>query len=641
MPVGGFRVGITHHSRFACLGRYVLAVLALLGIMTTASALAETRVALVIGNGQYDRLGKLPNPENDAKDIAAALRGMKFQVVDGIDLSGRAFRRAVSEFSRLARDADIALFYYSGHGLQFQSENYLIPVDAELDYELALNETMALDDVIRSLSGAKTSLIYIDACRSFPIEDTFLAEGNERISVIGGLAKPDPDEINNSFVGFSASAGKTASDGSGRNSPFTSAMLEYLPQRGLDVNVMFSEVIDRVRTATEGAQVPQGFNGIAGRLLLVEAEQPTSPPDEPTAAERDFDRAARFDTIQGYLAFLSAHPGGLYAELAKARISQLEQAEADRPKQPDLVPDPAPPDRPTDAEQPTEPSPPDAVALAAQCDAAAADPYDPDRVGPGVAASSLDADVALVACREAIEAAGETVAARLIYQLGRAQEKAGDIAGARQSYETASASSVEAKSALARFLREGAGGSLSLERAATMFSEAAEGGSISAMYFYARMFETGQGKINKDEEAASDWYKRSAEADYPPALNNLGAMYRDGRGVAKNMTRAMQLFDRARARHFPSAAYNLAWLLDVADGVSRNSKQSAQYFVEALASRDPRFVEALQNNGRFLSVETRLALQQALKDAGFYSGGVDGKFGPATNRAIALAGGQE
>jgi uncharacterized protein len=160
------------------------------------------------------------------------------------------------------------------------------------------------------------------------------------------------------------------------------------------------------------------------------------------------------------------------------------------------------------------------------------------------------------------------------------------------------------------------------------------------MTAYGRLFETGGGRIAKDEEQAADWYKRAADRDFPPALHYLANMYRDGRGVAKNTPRAMQLYDRARTRGMASSAYNLAWVLDVADGVARNSKQSAQYFIEALASHQAVFVEFLQRDGKQLSAETRRALQQALKDGGHYTGTIDGAFGPGTNRAIASAGGQ-
>ena len=301
----------------------------MLFLALTSGAFAEARVALVIGNGQYERLGRLPNPANDASDMAAMLRGLGFQVVEGTDLGGRAFRRAISEFSRLARGADVALFYYSGHGLQFRSENYLIPVDAELDYELALGETIQLNDVIQALAGADTALVYIDACRSFPLDGTFLAQANERIAVVNGLARPNLSDGSRTFVGFSALPGKTASDGIGRNSPFTAAMLEFLPARGLDLNDVFDQVTDRVRIATAGSQVPQSFlSGGAGSLTLLAGDVAVASGNagDTTIEERDYDRASRLDTIQSYRAFLAVYPGGLYAQFAKGRMEELENA---------------------------------------------------------------------------------------------------------------------------------------------------------------------------------------------------------------------------------------------------------------------------------------------------------------------------
>jgi TPR repeat protein len=275
-----------------------------------------------------------------------------------------------------------------------------------------------------------------------------------------------------------------------------------------------------------------------------------------------------------------------------------------------------------------------------RCDELAGDPYDIDRTGDGVLLKDLDADGAIDACSEAITASADAAPARLHYQLGRANQAAGNLDAAMAAYELASSGSAEAKSQIGYILRDGLDGSLNVTRAAALFAEAAEAGSVSGMTGYARAFEVGLGDVRVNEETASDWYKRAAEENYPLALHALANMYRDGRGVAENMQRAMQLYDRARARGLPSSAYNLAWLLDVAEGVGRNSRQAAEYFMDALASHEERFVEALQRDGKQLSAETRRALQQALKDGGFYAGAIDGSFGPETNRAIAAAGGQ-
>lgn len=609
----------------------VLLTLALMFAAGSASAEENRKVALVIGNSQYAELSSLPNPANDARDIAAALGGMGFTVMLGVDKDEDGFAQLLDDFGTSAQGASVALFFYAGHGLQLESENYLIPVDAKLDTRLALKrETFPLDDIMESMAGAEVSLIFVDACRSFPIEGTFFATGKERVVRVNG---PAPVEARrNSFIGFSASPGQVALDGSTANSPFASAMLEFLPKSGLEVSTMFAEVSSRVRDSTRGAQVPQSWANLAQPLMLQPPEREQVADNGPSAEERAYLLAREVGTEAAYIAFIARYPGGFYTELAKAELAKL-QAKPFEPQQPSSEPPPEPEPEP-------EPPKVDVTALVARCDELGGDSYDVDRVGDGVATEDLDADAVIAACTEAIAASGDTVPARLVYQLGRAQQAAGDLDAALETYEAASAASAEAKSQIGYILRDGKGGTLNINRAINLFIEAANDGSPSGMAGYARALELGQGSIDQDEEKASDWYKRSADGGYPPAMHALGNMYRDGRGVARNMQRAMQFYDKARARGWAASAYNLAWLLDVGDGVDRNSRQSAQYFMQALASHQPVFVEYLQRDGKQLSAETRRALQQALKDDGFYTGAVDGSFGPGTNRAIAAAGGQ-
>ena len=291
-------------------------------------ALASGRVALVIGNGNYAELGTLGNPTNDADDIAATLRGMGFQVVAKDNVDGRTFTGLLSDFSTAAADADVALFYYSGHGLQYKSENYLVPIDATLENRFSLtHETIPLADVQAALSGARTALIYIDACRSFPIQGTFLASANERVTPVKGLAPVE--RIDNTFVGFSASAGQTASDGHGRNSPFTTAMLEMLPKPGLDVGAMFN--------AVDGA----------GRIL--DRRQPEAAKLQRTHDRCDAGGCRHADQLVGarfrraglprrlgnrhvgaYRAFVARFPGGFYSELAREALNKLQDGEQHR-----------------------------------------------------------------------------------------------------------------------------------------------------------------------------------------------------------------------------------------------------------------------------------------------------------------------
>jgi hypothetical protein len=303
--------------------------------LSASGGLASGRVALVIGNGAYADLGTLGNPTNDADDIAATLRGMGFQVVSKDNVDERGFTSLLSDFATAAADADVALFYYSGHGLQYRSENYLVPVDATLENRFSLtHETIPLADVQAAVSGAHSALLFIDACRSFPIQGTFLAAANERVTPVRGLAAVD--DTNNTFVGFSASPGQTASDGNGRNSPFTTAMLEMLPKPGLDVSAMFNAVTAQVVSSTDGAQKPQSFSGLTSDLTLVTAVAGSTDSSSPDVEERAYRDASAIGTLGAYRAFIARFPGGFYSELAREALNKLQTsssttAEAEAP----------------------------------------------------------------------------------------------------------------------------------------------------------------------------------------------------------------------------------------------------------------------------------------------------------------------
>jgi uncharacterized caspase-like protein len=290
--------------------------------LSAGAALAAKRVALVVGNASYATLGTLANPTNDADDIAATLRGMGFEVTLAENADERQFTDVLSNFATAADSAEVALFYYSGHGLQYASENYLVPIDATLRNRFSLtHETIALNDVLSAMSSAHTALIYVDACRSFPLTGTFFASANERVTPVAGLAPVE--QVHNTFVGFSASPGQTARDGAGRNSPFTTAMLDQLPKPGLDVSAMFRAVSAEVVSSTEGAQKPQSFSGLASEVALVAPAAVGQDNAATDAEERAYRDAAAIGTIGAYRAFVARFPGGFYSELAREAMGKL------------------------------------------------------------------------------------------------------------------------------------------------------------------------------------------------------------------------------------------------------------------------------------------------------------------------------
>ena len=220
----------------------VVIALVLSGIQV---AFAQTRVALVIGNGAYQHAPTLPNPPNDATDVARTLRKIGFDVTLKINLNRRDMAAAFRDFGAKADGADLAVVFYAGHGLQVAhgnaGENYLVPVDAQLlDVRDVDDEALSLNQASERLEGAKARIVILDACRDNPLASQMRGLGNSR-SISRGLAR-ETNMSQGTLLVFSTEPGSVAQDAAsgGVNSPFTKALLHYLPTPGLEVRQMLT-----------------------------------------------------------------------------------------------------------------------------------------------------------------------------------------------------------------------------------------------------------------------------------------------------------------------------------------------------------------------------------------------------------------
>ena len=233
-------------------------------------AIAAKRVALVIGNSSYQHVTRLPNPANDATDIAAALKRLGFDVRKESNLNYGGLRRALRDFSRLAARAEFAIVYYAGHGMEVNKHNYVIPVDAELKSDLDIEyEAVPLDLVMNAVDGArKLKLVLLDSCRNNPFAASMKMASGKR-SIGRGLARVEPEV--GTLVSFAAKEGTTADDGEGRNSPYTAALLQHLEEPGLEINFLFRKVRDSVMTATNERQQPFTYGSLPGKRIYLSA----------------------------------------------------------------------------------------------------------------------------------------------------------------------------------------------------------------------------------------------------------------------------------------------------------------------------------------------------------------------------------
>jgi uncharacterized caspase-like protein len=305
-------------------------------MLVSGPAFAEKRVALVLGNSAYRNVAPLANPINDSAKIASTLKEAGFDVVDSRrDLPAAETRRALRDFADRARDADIAVVYYAGHGIEVDGANYLIPVDARLERDTDIyDEGLSLDRILIAIEPAKKlRLVILDACRDNPFSRTMKRTVASR-AIGQGLAKVEPTSPN-VLIAYSAKAGSTAADGDGKNSPFTAALSHHLTKPGLDVRRAFGFVRDEVLKTTGNKQEPFVYGSLGGEdVPLVPAPAPAAAaPAAPAVsaqaeARRDYELALQIGNKSALNAFLAQYPDGFYASLAKLQVDKIAAEEA-------------------------------------------------------------------------------------------------------------------------------------------------------------------------------------------------------------------------------------------------------------------------------------------------------------------------
>src|SRR3979411_1992925 len=260
--------------------RYLTVLVSLICMLFTADAAkADRRVAFVVGNGAYKNVSPLPNPPIDAKSMAAVLRNVGFEVVEGTNLTRDKMTERLLEFGKKARRADVAVFFYAGHGIAINGTNYLLPVDADIKSEMdvklgvAINIALTLD---QTLNDAKVKLVFLDACRDNPFAAKIKSNSATRsVAVQTGLAEMKSGE--GTLIAFATGPGQTALDGQeGTNSPFTRALIAHLTTPGVEIQQAMTEVRAQVNEETNKGQLPWGHTNLIGAVYLNPAAKPAA-----------------------------------------------------------------------------------------------------------------------------------------------------------------------------------------------------------------------------------------------------------------------------------------------------------------------------------------------------------------------------
>lgn len=306
--------------------RFLLAIF-LFSVPT--ATVAEIRAAFVVGNSAYEHAASLANPEKDAKLISETLGGLGFKVSTHYDLSREDLGRSLARFLSENSDADLTLFYFAGHGMQYEGQNYLVGTDARLETEFDIEgETVALDKVVRLIrKKSKAALIFVDACRDNPLASQFYRDNFSQTRALAsrGLA-PVGQKYQGAMMMFAASPGQVAYDGTSGNSPFALALAKHLPAANVEVLSLMKRVIRDVKRDTDDLQTPIVSNDLTQDIYLN-----LSATDEGTALalsmEQDlFDAAMAINSQRSWDIFLERFPDGVMREMAVAAREEIAAA---------------------------------------------------------------------------------------------------------------------------------------------------------------------------------------------------------------------------------------------------------------------------------------------------------------------------
>jgi hypothetical protein len=311
-----------------------------LSLAVAVDASASKRVALVVGNNDYTTLAALNNAEKDARDMAQMLRGLGWEVVDLYNSSLRDTGRAISKFEGLLMTAEAGLFFYAGHGIQAKGENWLVPVDAEVEAEVDLEyEAITVRKVLSSMKNADVpvNILILDACRDNPLK-------KRTRSASRGLKTPEvPSGLRGTTILFSAAPGEVAQDGpQGGNGVFTGKLLAELKRPGQTLEEVFKATARGVNAATNRSQRPWFNSSLSGDFYLNEAKPEPEPkqvaavsPVAPVPAVPNVEiiywqsvvNSKDPEVLQSYL---NQYPNGQFAALGKVRIESLRKSYEDR-----------------------------------------------------------------------------------------------------------------------------------------------------------------------------------------------------------------------------------------------------------------------------------------------------------------------
>lgn len=542
--------------------RMSLILLSLLLTAATAIAGENARVALIIGNSAYKSLQRLPNPSRDARLMEDALKTVGFETITVIDATREDVVRAMKSLtSKIGPESSVVVFY-AGHGIQFDDENYLIPVDSELSDEASLPfEAFSLKLITDQIDRVKPkiAIFILDACRNNPLEKKSRSAGSG--GAIRGLARATGPL--GTFIAFATAPGEVATDGQGKNSPFSRALAQVIATPGLPIEQVFKRTRERVVKETDGAQVPWDNSSLIDDFFFKSAL-----PDEPqfsaqaTQDAQAWQVASTTDNQAAYRTYLDTFPQGLFAEIAATRLTADEKPTE---KREDTAALSLPPNRTTDSTT-------DLLTwneISTSTDPAQYRNY-LDKYPEGLFAKLARLRLADLSNGSVSEVT--SLKKRLSPRFAEFEE-------------TPLYPEITECDRLAGHVQEIADPSVGVyfrdivpEKAIPACLSALKQfpDSLRILVNYARAIDA----AGRHDEAR-EIYRMGAEKGFPIALRSLGDVYRDGRGVDKNLTEARYWYVLGAAKNNVFAEYNLGLIFLQGQGVAENKEKAVFWFWRA------------------------------------------------------------
>lgn len=594
-----------------------------LGIMLVAtSAQSDVRRAVIVGNSQYPGV-PLANPRNDANLLAETLHELGFNVVLYHDVVTRQVPDLLERIDEHLSGADISLFYYAGHGLQYQGENLLLPVDADLTSEegIALAGTpltKLLQTVTSDPNGIK--IVVLDACRN----EILAGENNDLKPGFSFVEAPSGEVV----IAFSTSAGETAFDSAGGdNSPYTVALANAFQQFGADIYDVFRRVRGSVRSSTGGQQIPWITGSIETEYIFranaLKLDSPATPGGGLLSVQTESGEIVSVDRVLweylrssanpfDFVQFAEVFPDSTFAKEAtelsvalaaeagneiQVRGSDLSASSIVQSLDAELSDKPAKKPRTSQLldqsgsyvmrdsfrtwplELPATQA--GLRTMATQCDEESSDPVDPDKLSPGISSGAVNIRRALRAC--AFDLAEDPNNPRLLFQFARILDIARKHEWANAYYDQAIALQYGAAMVARGFnARRGRGQKRDEALAFQLYKRAAEKGNLRARTNLGNAYLRGGG-VEKNLDEGVLWLRLAASMGWPHAVNALGDVYRMGQGVEKNDLEAAALYRSAAEQGQTTAMANLGRAYLTGQGVDKDVNRGLNWLERSMS----------------------------------------------------------